>query len=60
MVRSFYSLMSFWLDHFMPIVRTIVDNLNKPWDTKTFHELIKQQQQAFLSSQTHLYRKLQN
>jgi len=42
MVNSFYSDMSFCLDHFIPVSRTTVDNVNKPWVTKAFQDFIKQ------------------
>jgi len=60
MVNSFYSDMSFCLDHFIPVIRTTADNLNKPWVTKAFQDLIKQRQRAFMGSQTELYRKVRN
>jgi len=60
MVDSFYSLVTYWLDYFMPVVRTSVNNLNKPWVTASFQQLIKQRQRARMASQTELYRRLRN
>ena len=60
MVNYFYSVVIGLLDCYMPVVRTTVDNVNKPWVTKTFRNLVKQRQRAFLASQTSLYRKLRN
>jgi len=48
------------LDHFMPIVRTSVSNLNKLCVTESFLDLIKQHQGARMASQTELYHKLRN
>jgi len=58
MVDSFYSIVTYWLDYFMPVVRKSANNLNKPWVTATFQHLVKQRQRAFLASQTYLYHKL--
>jgi len=45
----------------MPVVKTPVYNLNKPWVTKTFQHLVKKCQRAFLASDTSpQYRKLLN
>jgi len=60
MVDSFYSLVTYWLDYFMPVVRTSVNNLNKPWVTASFQQLIKLRQRARMASQTELYRRLRN
>lgn len=60
MVDSFYSVVTYWLDHFMPIVLTSVSNLNKPWVTESFLDLIKQRQRARMASQRELYHKLRN
>ena len=60
MVDSFCSLVTYWLDYFMPVVRTSVNNLNKPWVTASFQQLIKQRQRARMASQTELYRRLRN
>jgi hypothetical protein len=60
MVNYFYSVIIGLLDCYMPVVRTSVNNLNKPWITKNFQNVVKQRQRAFLSSQTFLYRKLRN
>lgn len=60
MVNYFYSVMIDLLDRHMPVVRVSADNLNKPWVTKTFVDMIKQCQRPFLASQTSLYQKLRN
>ena len=60
MVDYFYSVIIDLLDRYMPVIRVSVHNFNKPWVTKKFTDLIKQRQRALLSSQTSLYRKLQN
>ena len=60
MVDLFYSVLTHWLDFYMPTVRVSVNNLSKPWVTKKFQDLVKQRQRAFLASQTVLYRSLRN
>ena len=60
MVDLFYSVLVHWLDYYMPIVRKSVNNLSKPWVTKTFQHLVKQRQRAFMASQTALYHTLRN
>ena len=61
MVHHFYSVIINLLDYYMPVVRTSVNNLSKPWVTKTFQQLVRRRQRAFLTSKTSpLYRKLRN
>ena len=60
MVTYFYSVIFYLLDLHLPLVRSSFSNLDKPWVTPEFRQLIKQRQRAFMSSQTVLYRKLRN
>jgi len=60
MVDYFYSFILYLLDLYMPVIRSSVNNLDKPWVTPEFRHLIRQRQRAFMSSQKPLYCKLRN
>jgi len=61
MVHHFYSVITNLLDYHMPVVRTSVNNLNKPWVTERFQQLVRRRQRAFFTSKpSPLYCKLWN
>mgnify|MGYP001548856308 CR=1 FL=1 len=60
MISYFYSLVLHLLDCYMPVFLTSISNLDKPWVTQTFRELVKQRQRAYMAGQMPRYRKLRN